>query len=617
MPHGADLRPRRALATVRARLPARHRAAPARHERGDPPLRAGGRQRLRPRHLLRHRADLGRPPAQGRHRLLARAHARERAAPHPRALRRRPRGPGWEPARLAGARLARRQRPRRREERRRRRAEDALRARRPHGLRRAQGQRRRRHRDHAVAEPGRARGRPAPERLRVRPQPRLVRAHAARDGGEGGAAAPLARPGLRRRPRDGRPAVLLPAQRGPDPPRDRRRAGLVDQRHRRGQQGRLRLQRRLPDPGARPGERDAGVLLQLQRVRPVLHGLRRHRARHRVRRRRHDLREGRRLADRAARRPAVPHAVGDRQLGVAEPPRGRRRLGAHLARRRRPRASRASCSPTRSWSRPTTSSSRCRTSASARTSCCPTASSATPQARRAAAADGRRGPSPQGAAPARQRAALRRPQRDRLPRAGGRVLDPDGPAAEALDPGDDGRGPVRPVPVLLRRLVVEQPAADGRADRLHRRPRAAVGGAGRRARGRRAARPPSHALLRVRARLLAGRGADVPPARPRRHAAPRRRARRRLAVGAERAAQPRPAGRELGIDVEQSGRRSRGERDPAALARPVRGHRHLDHLGLVRRGPLRHRAALAAAGDAGHHRRHQRRTAPRSATTAR
>ena len=37
--------------------------------------------------------------------------------------------------------------------------------------------------------------------------------------------------------------------------------------------------------------------------------------------------------------------------------------------------------------------------------------------------------------------------------------------------------------------------------------------------GVRARRPP-HPLLRVRARLLAGRGADVPPARPRRHAAP-------------------------------------------------------------------------------------------------
>ena len=31
-----------------------------------------------------------------------------------------------------------------------------------------------------------------------------------------------------------------------------------------------------------------------------------------------------------------------------------------------------------------------------------------------------------------------------------------------------GRGPVRPVPVLLRRLVVEQPAADGHQHHLHR-----------------------------------------------------------------------------------------------------------------------------------------------------
>ena len=58
---------------------------------------------------------------------------------------------------------------------------------------------------------------------------------------------------------------------------------VVDQQHRRGQQDGVRLQRRLLGHGHR------GVLLQLRRLRPVLHGLRRHRPRDGLRRRRHDL----------------------------------------------------------------------------------------------------------------------------------------------------------------------------------------------------------------------------------------------------------------------------------------------------------------------------------------
>ena len=277
----------------------------------------------------------------------------------------------------------------------------------------------------------------APERLRLRPQPRLVRAHAARDGGEGRAAAPLAGPGVRRRPRDGRQAVLLPAQRGPDPPRDRRRAGGVDQRHRRGQQGGLRLQRPVPARRRRSEHAGAGgVLLQLRRLRPVLHGLRRHRARDRVRRRRHDLREGRRLADRAARRPAVPHPVGDRRLGVAEPPPGARGLVADLAagagrgRAGRPPAQRGGPAPEH------------RPVPGARHQDPVVLPAARPPARRlaqagrAAAPDGRRGAAAQAAAAARERPHLRRAQREQRPRAGGRLLDLHGPAAEALDPGD-------------------------------------------------------------------------------------------------------------------------------------------------------------------------------------
>src|SRR4030095_11254108 len=42
---------------------------------------------------------------------------------------------------------------------------------------------------------------------------------------------------------------------------------------------------------------------------------------------------------------------------------------------------------------------------------------------------------------------------------GGDLLDPDGAAAEALDPGDAERGYVRGFPLFLRHLRVEQPPA--------------------------------------------------------------------------------------------------------------------------------------------------------------
>ena len=87
--------------------------------------------------------------------------------------------------------------------------------------------------------------------------------------------------------------VLLPAERRPDPPRDRRRAGRLDQPdRRRPTRPRFGLQRCLHRHGHHR------VLLQLRRLRPVLHGVRRHRAGHRLRRRRHDLREGQRVGGR-------------------------------------------------------------------------------------------------------------------------------------------------------------------------------------------------------------------------------------------------------------------------------------------------------------------------------
>ena len=111
----------------------------------------------------------------------------------------------------------------------RRRAAHALRARRPRGLRGRSDPRERARGDPADAEPGRPRGRHAPQRLRVRHEPRLVRPHAAGDRRQGRAAAPLPGRDVHRRPRDGPRQLLLPAERGPDLPRDHRPGGRLDQ----------------------------------------------------------------------------------------------------------------------------------------------------------------------------------------------------------------------------------------------------------------------------------------------------------------------------------------------------------------------------------------------------
>ena len=95
----------------------------------------------------------------------------------------------------------------------------------------------------------------------------------------------------------GRDGLLLPAQRRPGVPRDQRPVDQLDQHHLR--------------PRAAARVHPAGhPVLQLRRLRPVLHGLRRHRPEHRLRRRRHDVREGQRRPDRPAARRAVPDPVG-------------------------------------------------------------------------------------------------------------------------------------------------------------------------------------------------------------------------------------------------------------------------------------------------------------------
>ena len=422
-----------------------------------------------PGHLLRRGLHLGRAAAQGRDRVLARAHAPGRAAPHPRALRRAARGPRRarrRPARLARDRLGRRQRPRRREERRRRRAQDPVRAGRaalscdvgkrndnlvtiivptqnPDGR---DATRRQNEYGFDLNRDWFARTQPETdgklEMLRQYPPQVFVDAHEM--GGR---------------------QVLLPAERRPDPPRDRRRAGRLDQPASARPTRRLRLQRRLHRAVT------DGVLLQLRRLRPVLHGLRRHGAGHRLRRGRHDVREGQRLGGRGPGAAAVQHAVGDHRLGLrttsSEVLNGYYKIWQDAL----AEGGRARSSPTRSSSRPTRSSSRFRTSRSGRTSCCPTAQLGdVAQAGRAAAADGRRGLRAEGAghgaATPRSSAVAARPEPEG---AGGRLLDPDGPAAEALDPGDSsGEDPYVPFPYFYDVSSWSNPLLMGVRHRLHR-----------------------------------------------------------------------------------------------------------------------------------------------------
>ena len=286
---------------VRPRRPRRHHGGVRPLPGGRRPREPAGDQR-RGRHV--------RPTTRAS--LRDRRRARQRHAQGPRARARRrgeADGPGHlglrgrvDRAREPRDPLDRRQRARRRGERHRRGAAHALRARGPRRLRRPADPRHVARRDPPDAEPGRPRGRHAPELLRLRHEPRLVRAHAARDGRQGRAAAPLSGRDVHRRARDGQPGrLLLPAQRGPDLPRDHRPVRPLDQRGlRRGDAGRVRRPRH--------------PVLQLQHLRPLLHGLRRHRALDGVRCGGHDVREDEHAPDAAARVRAVPDAV-DLALG--------------------------------------------------------------------------------------------------------------------------------------------------------------------------------------------------------------------------------------------------------------------------------------------------------------
>ena len=119
----------------------------------------------------------------------------------------------------------------------------------------------------ADPEPGRPRGRHPAQRLRLRHEPRLVRPHPARDRRQDRAAAPLPAGAVHRRPRDG-PA--RPSSSRPTPTRSTTRSPTS--RSTGSTTSTAAAHDRRVHPPGHP-------VLQPRRLRPVLHGLRRHRAR--------------------------------------------------------------------------------------------------------------------------------------------------------------------------------------------------------------------------------------------------------------------------------------------------------------------------------------------------
>ena len=134
------------------------------------------------------------------------------------------------------------------------------------------------------AEPRRPRARHALQRLLVRHEPRRPGRHAARGLGPAQAALEEPAAAVRRRAREQRPHLLLPAGRGPDLPRDPEQALPAGR-------GRVRPGERACLQGARLELRDLEVRLRL--LRP---GVRRHRPDHPDGRGGDDLRAGRRRA---------------------------------------------------------------------------------------------------------------------------------------------------------------------------------------------------------------------------------------------------------------------------------------------------------------------------------
>jgi hypothetical protein len=244
---------------------------------GGPPAHARDRGQAGKRHSHRPGLRSGEGP---------RAHGSDDCTPdRRRARRQRSRNP-----------LDRRERPRRRGERDGRSAPRHVRARRPQRLRRHADPRQRRRGHRAHPEPGRARGGAAPELVRVRHEPRLVRPDAAPNRLEGRARQAVPARPLHRRPRDGDEHLLLPAERRPGLSRGHGSGRRLDQRHLR-RRDEVRVQA-VQDP-----------LFQRAHLRLLRGLLRRHRARERLPGGRDDLREVRRRQDRRAHARAVRRPV--------------------------------------------------------------------------------------------------------------------------------------------------------------------------------------------------------------------------------------------------------------------------------------------------------------------
>ena len=302
----------------------------------------------------------------------------------------------------------------------------------------------------------------------------------------------------------GSTALLLPAQRRPDLPRDHRRVGRLDQRPLR------------PGDAATSSTRAGSRTSTTRRLRPLLHGLRRHGAR-----RPGSARAGMTFEKTdgdptaRARLRAVRHAV---DLAV----RGRRAQGRRSSTgwhapwgeardqgaRRRARAQRGRAARERA------SSTRCRTSRCGTTSCAPTSPRRRARCRRSCRRLQRMDVEVQ-----RLTAPLTVPdytpygaRRAGDDAAGRHLLGPDGPAPEALGAGDAQRGHLHAVPVLLRRDGVEPAAAVQRRRRLLRRgaraDRDGAGAAARRTRASRRCRPTRRPSRCTRCRRQFVRGIE-------------------------------------------------------------------------------------------------------------
>ena len=266
-------------------------------------------------------------------------------------------------ARAPRDRVDRVERPRQRAVRRRRVDAADLRAAGPHRLLQRAPAARGRHVLPADAEPRRPRGELAHEPVRVRHEPRLVRAVAARDRRQARRDPPLPADPLHRRARAGRHRRLLPAERRPDPPRD-----LLD--------GARPHQRGLLAGHARGGRRGGLRLHELHDLRPVRDGLRRHRPVDGVRRRGDDVREGQHVPVQREDLRAVHEPAGVAERRGREQGPARHRVGRAVPRGDRPGPP-ASSRRTSSCSRRTRCSSRCRRRRSTATCCAPTCTAPT------------------------------------------------------------------------------------------------------------------------------------------------------------------------------------------------------------------------------------------------